>query len=706
MRVNISKVANGEQVSLVNEGFWGIGVKDKERYNLSFHARSEQGYAGPITASLVSQNGTVLASQTIKGKPGANWVKYTTSLVAKGTDAKAKFMLSFGAPGTVNVDFVSLFPAKTFKNRPNGLRLDIATMISDLKPGFVRWPGGCVAEGITIESRPQWKQTIGPLEGRVPTFSPWEYWNTNGNGFGYHEYLQFCEDTGAEALYVANVGVSCAFRSGTYLGDEHLPALIQDSLDAIEYPVGPVTSKWGALRAKNGHPKPFPLRYFEVGNEQSGARYGTRVKMFTEVIKAKYPQMKVALSSWIADLDQRAIRAAGDQVDIIDEHSYRPLYWPVNNFDSFAKYPRDVKWELYIGEFATNSNVGAGNLNATLNDAAYMMSMEKNSDLVKMGSYAPLLVNVNDVDWPVNLIHFDSNKIFGRASYYACKMFVDEQPDINLKTQFDFTASKPTEVSGGIALATWNTSAEYKDVVVQSGGKEVYRSDFSKPLEGWRKEEGGNWETVDGVLRQKNNETSFQYMDNPAWKNVTTSAKARKISGDEGFIIVLGRSNGQRVMFNIGGWGNTQHTFEMSGVIGKGVPGRIETDRWYDIKVEVNGTKLRGFLDGQLISEVNVPGVETVLAISGRDEKTGDIIIKAINTGSEPALTNFKIAGATGLKTQGSVTVLTSASPNDENSFGNPEKIVPVKRLITGVAPSFHHTLPPYSLNILRLKTR
>ncbi len=705
MQVSIAKVPKGGKVSLVNEGFWGIGVKDKESYKLSFYARSESGYKGSIVASLITQDGKVLASQTIKATPSKNWVKYSTTLRAKGTDSKAKFALSFGATGTVNVDFVSLFPAKTFKNRPNGMRADIAKMVADLKPGFVRWPGGCVVEGITIGTRPQWKQTIGPLETRVPTYSPWEYWNTNG--FGYHEYLQFCEDTNAEALYVANVGVSCAFRSGTYLPDDQIPMLIQDSLDAIEYAIGPVTSKWGAVRAKNGHPKPFPLRYFEVGNEQVGARYGARVKLFTEAIKAKYPQLKLALSSWVSDLDHAAIHAAGDKVDIVDEHAYRPLHWAVNNFDSFAKYPRDVNWKLYIGEFATNSNVGAGNLNATLNDAAYMMSMEKNSDLVKMGSYAPLLVNVNDVDWGVNLIHFDSNKIFGRASYYACKMFVDEQPDVNLKTQFGFTSStKPIEVKGGIGLATWETSAEYKDVSVQSEGKEVYRSDFTKPLQGFRQAEGGTWEVVDGAVRQKENAVSFQYLDQPTWKNVTINLKARKISGAEGFLVILGYVNGQRVQFNVGGWGNSQHAFEMSGIIGKPVVGRIETNRWYDLKVEVDGNKLRGYIDGKLTVETVIPSTETVLAISGRDEKTGDIIIKAVNTSAEPALTDFKVENATNLKATGEVTVLTSASPNDENSFEAPNKIVPAKSVLNGVAPNFKHTLPPYSLSILRLKTR
>jgi alpha-L-arabinofuranosidase len=704
MQVAISKVAPGGSVSLINEGFWGIGVKEKAAYNLSFYARAGAGFKGPIKVSLVSADGKVLASQIVQSKAGPQWRKVSAKLTATATDPKAHLAFSFGSTGIVNLDFVSLFPAQTFKNRPNGLRPDIAKMIADLKPGFVRWPGGCVVEGITIETRPQWKQTIGPIEERIPTFSPWEYWTTNG--MGYHEYLQFCEDIGADALYVANVGVSCAFRSGTYLPDDQVPALIQDSLDAIEYAIGPVTSRWGALRAKNGHPAPFPLKYFEVGNEQSGPRYGARVKQFNTAIKAKYPQLKVALSSWIAGIDQAAIDAAG-RVDIVDEHAYKPLHWPVTNFDSFASYSRDVPWELYIGEFATNGNVGSGNLHATLNDAAYMMSMEKNSDLVKMGSYAPLLENINDTDWNVNMIHFDSSRLFGRATYYACKMFVDDLPDVNLKTSFNYTPSRPLAVGGGIGLGTWDTSAEFKDVKVESDGQVVYTSDFAQGLNGWRKDGEGNWITQDGVLRQDQKKIGFAYLDKPDLKNATITLKARRIEGPEGFLVVLGNAEGQQVRLNFGGWGNSQHAVQVAeNIAGTAVRGSIEAGRWYDVKVQADGDTVRAWLDGQLVQTVKMPRTDVVLAIAGRDEKNGDIIVKAVNTSAEPAPTRFNITGAPGLKPEGEWSLLTSDNPNDENSFENPTKIVPRKMALKGVAPSFSQTLPPYSLSIMRLKTR
>ena len=356
------------------------------------------------------------------------WTRFGSTFKATRTDPRARLALSLGSTGRVWIDFVSLFPKKTWKNRPNGLRLDIAQLIADLKPGFVRWPGGCFAEGINIDSRPQWKRSIGRLEDREGTYSPWGYWSSDG--FGYHEFLQFSEDLGADALFVVNVGVSCSMRSGTFLPDEALPGLIQDALDAIEYAIGPASSKYGAMRAKHGHPGPFPLKYIEIGNEQRGEKYGERVAQFYKAIKAKYPQLKIALSSWIAGIDQRIIDAAG-KIDIVDEHAYKPLHWAIENFDSFASYKRQG-WDLYIGEFATNSGVGRGNVLAMLNDAAYMMSMEKNTDLVKMGSYAPLLENVNDRDWPVNMIHFDSSRAYARATYYANKLFAENLPTVNL----------------------------------------------------------------------------------------------------------------------------------------------------------------------------------------------------------------------------------------------------------------------------------
>ncbi|MCI0487870.1 MAG: alpha-L-arabinofuranosidase, partial [Blastocatellia bacterium] len=709
LQIAINTVASPGRVAVINEGFWGIAVKEGEDYDLSFYARSDKSFRGPVTVSLESKDGKVLAKNIVKTIPGQSWRKYECKLRADGSDASAQFVMSFGSAGTVWLDFVSLFPAKTFKNHPNGLRPDLVQMITDLKPAFVRWPGGCFVEGLAVETRPQWKRTLGPIEERPGTYSPWGYWSTDG--LGYHEFLEFCEDIRADALYVVNVGVSCAFRSGTFLPDEQLPDLIQDTLDAIEYATGPVTSKWGALRAKNGHPKPFPLKYLEVGNEQQGPLYGERFAKFYTAIKAKYPQIKVALSSWIAGIDERAIGAAG-KIDIVDEHAYTPLHWAIENFDSFAGYERG-KWELYIGEFACNNGVGRGNLLAALNESAYMMSMEKNSDLVKMGSYAPLLENVNHLprNWEVNLIHFDSSRVYGRASYYACKLFAENRPDVNLATSVEYEPGGAKPIRGRIGVSTYNTAAEFKDIRVEKDGRVLYESDFSKGAGEWTPERGrgvaGDWAIEDGAYRQKDRAIAWSYMGETDWTDITVSLKARKISGTEGFIVSVGYADDRRVQFNVGGWGNRQHAIQVANrIVGEAVRGQIEEGRWYEIKVEVKDRRLLCYLDGQLIKEASLARVDRVLAIAGKDEATGDIILKVVNSSPEPAAMSVRIEGEPELDASARLIVLTSADPKDENSFEAPTRIAPNEKIINGVGASFKHTWPPYSLSIIRLKTR
>jgi len=680
---------------LVNEGFWGMNIVRGDRYRLAFSAQSE-GYRGPVEARLISADGKILGTHRFNEMPSGGWKKLNATITATGSDPKAKFALVPLGKGPLLLDFVSLFPAKTFKNRPNGLRPDLVKMIADLKPAFVRWPGGCVVEGITVETRPRWEQTLGPLEERVPTFIPWGYWVSNG--FGYHEWLQFCEDIGAEPLYVFNVGVSCAFRSGTFLPDEDLPALIQNTLDAIEYAIGPTTSKWGALRAKNGHPKPFPMKVVEIGNEQQGARYGERVKLFTEAIKKKYPQIKVALSSWISGIDQPAIDAAGPQLDIVDEHAYRPVNWAVQNFDSFAKYPRNVPWELYIGEFATNAGVGRGNMLAAIGDAAYMMSMEKNGDLVKMGSYAPLLENTNRRQWEVNLIHFDSSRAYGRASYYTCKLFAENLPDVDIKTNVEFTPAGESAIAGPIGLGTYGTEAEFKEVRVEQGGKVQEISDFRQ----WQPRTG-RWSIRDGVYVQTDLAHDRWSYFGDGYQDATVTLKARKVRGDEGFVVSVGNADGRRVHFNVGGWNNTLHAIEAGGPV-KQIRGRVETGRWYDVKVETRGRRVRAYLDGQLMFDETLPRVDTVLASAGRDERTGELIIKVVNSGPAPAEIDLSLNGA--VNRGGTLTELASADPNAENTYEQPKRIAPVVKAIPASGNQLKHRFPGYSISVLRLKTR
>jgi alpha-N-arabinofuranosidase len=711
LQVTVKKSDPNANNNLVNEGFWGINTVKDDVYNLSFFARTDKLYKGPITASLQSTTGNILAAHTFASVSGASWKKYTCQLTAKQSSGKAKFVLSFGGTGTVWLDMVSLFPAKTFMNRPNGLRLDLANYIADLKPAFVRWPGGCFVEGINTENTPNWKKSIGPVEKRPGTYSVWGYWSTDG--FGYHEYLQFCEDIHAAALYVFNIGISCEFRSGSFVPDEKVDSIISDILDGIEYAVGPVTTKYGKLRAANGHPAPFPLKFIEVGNEQSGTRYAARYNRFYKAIKAKYPQIKIMASMGIGDVNKRTTDSMKG-IDIVDEHAYKSAGWAMRNYNHFDTYKRG-DWDMYVGEYATNSGVGAGNMNAALSDAVYIMSMEKNSDLVKMSSYAPLLVNVNDIDWPVNLINFDASKSFARISYYAIKMFNENKPTQNLNTQTAILQQKTKTplFSGSIGLATWDTQSDYKDIEVIQNGKVVYKSDFINKPEEWKLVRG-NWKVQDSALSQTvEGEQRLAWLKDKTFDTYTLKLKARKKSGYNAFIIPFAvKNDSTQLRAHIGSWLNSNTVFEsvtnafdIAAISeSKRLDKPIEAGRWYDITIKVNIDQVACYLDGELLMTYKEP--QQFFSIAGKDEVTGDIVVKVVNASANPYQTSISVNGVPGLQSTGELISLRAASPEAENSFAEPTKYVPQTQTVGGVTPYFEISFKPYSINVLRLQTK
>ena len=704
----ISKTAN-EKVNLINEGYWGINTIAGNVYNCSFYIRTNEKYKGAVTASLQADDGTALAAYTFTNTNNKNWKKYSCTLKAIKNNPKAKFVLSFEQTGTVWIDFVSLFPAKTFMNRSNGLRKDLAQYIAGLKPAFIRWPGGCFVEGINIENAHNWKNTIGPIEKRPGTYSPWGYWSSDG--FGYHEYLQFCEDINATALYVFNVGISCEYRSGTYVPEDSMGSYLQNALDAIEYAIGPVTSKWGKLRAANGHPKPFPLKYVEVGNEQHGPDYAKRYNVFYNAIKTKYPGITIMASMGIGDVNKNTLDSM-TKVDMVDEHAYKSVYWSMMNNDHFDKYQRG-KWDMYVGEYATNNGVGAGNMNAALSDAVYIMAMERNGDLVKMSSYAPLLVNVNDVDWPVNLINFDASKSFGRISYYVIKMMNENRADVNLATQTTVTRKKTTipQFSGGIGLATWDTKTAYKDIEIKQNGRIVYKSDFLNNKQEWDLLRGV-WKWQDSALAQtEDGQQKLAILKNKQFDTYTLTLKAKKLDSYNAFIIPFALKDSNTFLrAHIGAWWNSHAVFEKVtngyDVANITQPVKlkqpVETNKWYDIRLEVGMDTVKCFLNDDLVMTYTEPN--KIFALAGRDEKNGDIIIKIVNATAGFSDIDFTISGLKHTVSSATLAMLSSIDGNDENSFTMPKQFIPVSKIINLPGNSFHYKFNPFSISVLRIK--
>ena len=448
LRVDAARASRDHPAGIANEGYWGIPIKSNTRYRASFYAKAAAGFDGPITVSIQSddtqRSRTVYASETVAGLTPA-WKRYELTLSTRSVTptAAARYVLTVDRPARIWFSLVSLFPP-TFRDQPNGFRPDIMQMMVDMKPKFLRFPGGNYLEGDQIADRFDWKKTLGPLSERPGHMAPWSY--RSSDGLGLYEYLLWCEDMNAEPVLAVYAGYSL---KGAHVNPgRELEPYVQDALDEIEYVIGPATSKWGALRAKAGHPQPFKLTYVEIGNEdffdRSGS-YDQRFVQFNAAIKARYPQLKVISTVGFEQPEARRVRSV--KPDVVDEHYYRTV-------DAFLKMARgqyetyDRRGpEIFVGEWAayetpfepwnvrSRGEAPTPNMRAAIGDAAFMTQMEKNSDIVVMNCYAPMFVNVSPGarQWRPNLIGYDALRVYGSPSYYAIKMFSTNLGDRILK---------------------------------------------------------------------------------------------------------------------------------------------------------------------------------------------------------------------------------------------------------------------------------
>jgi alpha-L-arabinofuranosidase len=370
---------------------------------------------------------------------------------------------------------------------------------------------------------------------------------------------------------------------------------------------------------------------------------------------------------------------------------------------------------MYVGEYATNGGVGRGNMLAALSDAVYIMAMERNGDLVKMSSYAPLFVNVNDVDWPVNLINFNAAKSFGRISYYTIKMFNDNRPDQNIVTETRFApaAQKVPLYTGSIGLATWDTESEYKDIQVIQNGKVMYSSDFINRSNEW-KPVRGDWKVKDSAFAQMaQGAQRFAWLTGKSFDTYTLKLKARKTStATNAFIIPFAvKDDNTMLRAHIGSYVNVNSVFEsvtngmnVSDLTNqKRLPAPIETGRWYDITLEVGYDKVDCYLDGKLLMTYTEP--QKLFSIAGRDNKTGDVIVKVVNASDRPYKTALQFSGVQ-LGSTADLIILSANSLEAENSFDEPKKYVPQKKSVEGITNNYEVEFKPLSISVLRLKDK
>lgn len=462
-----------------NYGFDGMALQKGATYNFSVFMRLLDGADVPIAIRLIdNKNKQAVLAETKLTLNSKDWEKYEATLVPTEKTDDASLVILFNKKSKTAIDMVSLFPADTFKGRKNGLRRDIAEKIAELKPSFMRFPGGCLAHGDGISNIYNWKNTIGPVEQRKGERNIWNYYQSYG--LGYFEYLQFCEDIGAKPIPVVAAGVSCQ-NSGRTRGSgqeaipmEDMPAYIQDVLDLIEYCNGPATSIWGKKRAEAGHPTPFNLEYLGVGNEDKITKdFEVRFKMIVDAVRKKYPKIKIIGTSGPAsdgeDFEKGWKAAISEKVSTVDEHYYKSPDWFLKNLNRYDKYSRTAP-KVYLGEYASWGN----KLFNALAEAAYMTGLERNGDVVEFASYAPLLARIGHTQWNPDLIYFDGKGVYPTVNYYVQQLFSVNRGNIYFDNIINVKDSHETQpvscvkdkATGDLILKFVNTTDKEKETYV------------------------------------------------------------------------------------------------------------------------------------------------------------------------------------------------------------------------------------------------
>ena len=434
---------------VANEGFRGMGVRQGEAYDFSAQIRKANG-SPALRIELYGSDGTLLDSVRLTDLP-TEWTKKTAVLHPKDTDPRARLYLLLDGQGGLDFDMVSLFPQKTWKNRPGGLRADMVQMLADLKPGFMRFPGGCIVEGSDLSRRYQWKKTLGPVEERPLLINRWNYEFLHrpapdyfqSFGLGFLEFFQLCEDIGAQPLPILNCGMACQFNSSELCPLDQLDPFIQDALDLVEFANASVASGWGAKRAALGHPAPFNLKMMGIGNEQWGPEYIERYARFAKALKAKYPDLSLISAAGPSPDDDRfkflwpKLREL--KADIIDEHCYATPDWFLKNTHRYDNYDRNGP-RVFMGEYAaqsdhTVSTKNRNNLECAIAEAAYLTGLERNADVVRLASYAPLFAHVDAWQWTPDLIWVNNLDVLATPNYYVQQLFSRNRGDQVLPTE-------------------------------------------------------------------------------------------------------------------------------------------------------------------------------------------------------------------------------------------------------------------------------
>lgn len=678
-------------IGVRNEGYnQGIPLEAGEKYLFSCHISCD-GRPLQMEVSLESVDGKLYQAQrfSIENK---DWEKIEAVFDAPVTDYGARLGIWLKTPGRVYIDNVSLFPEKTFMGRKNGVRRDIARLLADMHPKFMRFPGGCLIHDGSLnpedrDSMYRWKNTIGPVMERPSRRNNWGY--NQSLGLGYYEFFQFCEDIGAKALPVLPAGYDPHHRRAAPF--EQLGEWVQDALDLIEFANGAPSTTWGSLRAEMGHEAPFGLEYIGIGNEEVGEEFFERYPYFHKAIKAKYPEVKIINTAGPAAAGE-AYRMGWENAreygsDFIDEHYYQAPEWFISNHHHYDGYGKEHT-RVFLGEYASKDNAWYN----ALAEASYMIGLERNADSVGLACYAPMLCNADYVNWRPNMIWYDNHRVYATANYYVQKLFMNHQGDTGLEVRLNTRmAAQPFPVTRGnkIYLAP---NMRRMDSIMECTEIEI--------------------ETKDGVTRCK--DVLLKAEESPvllgeAQGSYTIRFRMKRLSGWLGLALwfdCADEANKRKIEY--GGWENQSCTLE------EDLNGRnsnldlgnfcVRTGFVHSVEVRVEPQRIVNIIDGKIMNDALLPEeiIEPLYCTASREESSGDIIVKAVNLREDSfeagiALTDARIRSAR-------VYHMDGFGPDDRNSFEDPEKVAPKENMAVVEDGEIVYTFPAQSINIFRLK--
>lgn len=688
-------MTEGDGGGIANEGFKpGIPLKKGKAYNFSCYCRSRSKKDIPLEIRLENIDGTkCYAKQQIF--PGiGKWEKYERTLCPEETDFEGRIVLLMYEPAQVELDMVSLFPADTFGEVVNGLRADIAEMLKDMKPRFVRFPGGCLAHIGSLNrndrsSMYRWKNTVGAVEERPARRNIWNYNQTFGLGF--YEFFCFCEMVEAEPLPVIAAGYDPHYLREAEL--EEIQEWIDEALDLIEFANGSTETEWGSLRAKMGHPDSFHMKYLGIGNEEVGDAFFERYEIILKAVKEHYPEIQVINSSGPGSGGSEFVKgweqARRTSTSFVDEHFYQCPEWFLANADRYMDYQPSPK--AFLGEYASKDDTWRN----ALAEAAFMTGMEK-AQGIGLACYAPLLCNVNYVNWKPTLLYYDNHQVYGSPSYYVQKLFMNYQGKNLLMTDDNLPAAKGEipQLSGEISFNTRQAEVEitgfcFKDM---ESGKQKEIADFELSAD------HAYQKCLD--TESCHYEISFHFCK----RNGNTSGNLNgAYSFELGF---AGRDEKNGIKWTIDGW---QRLTSLRGIY-NGYDCDMglyffasERDRVYEARLLVENGQVKTYIDGQeYCSHICRSAEPDELYYSAVKENDGTVIVKAVNAQEEAKELNITLHGKEGQCRRVEILAMEGYRPEDRNSFEEPQKVVPVEKAHGMNGNKTRYMLPGNSMAVLR----